>query len=304
VTATGHRWSGPALAVAGVLGFSFKAILIKLAYAWHAVDPTTLLTLRMLYSAPFFLAMAWWSGRGAAPIDRRDMVSLVWLGFIGYYLASLLDFVGLFYITASLERLVLFLYPTMVLLLSAALHGKPVSRRDVVALAISYLGIVVVFSGDLSSARDPRATVIGGALVFGSALFYALYLVQSGSRIARLGSMRFVAWAMIVSTACIVTHFALTRPVSALAVPLPIHALSLAMAVFSTVLPTWMIAEAIRRIGANTSSLIGSLGPVFTIALGAVILGESVTAIQLAGAALVLVGVVIVTLRPRATAPA
>jgi len=304
VTPNVPRWSGPALAIAGVLGFSFKAILIKLAYAWHPVDATTLLTLRMLYSAPFFLAMAWWSGRGRPRIGSRDLRSIAWLGFIGYYLASLLDFLGLVYITAALERLVLFLYPTMVLLLSALLLRRPVTRRDLVALAISYVGIVVVFSGDLASARDPRATLIGGALVFGSALLYALYLVQSGGVIARLGSMRFVAWAMIVSTACIVTQFALTRPLSALAVPASVHLLSLAMAVFSTVLPVWMIAEAIRRIGANTSSLIGSLGPVFTIALGALILRESVTPLQLAGAALVLAGVVVVTLRPREPASA
>jgi drug/metabolite transporter (DMT)-like permease len=187
----------------------------------------------------------------------------------------------------------------MVLLLSAWRQGKAISRRDVLALAISYLGIIVVFSGDLGAARDPRATLIGGARVFGSAFLYAVYLVESGGVIARLGSMRFVAWAMLVSTACIVLHFLLTRPLAALAVPLRIHALSLAMAVFSTVAPTWMIAEAIRRIGANTSSLIGSLGPVFTIGLGAAILGERITALQLAGAALVLTGVVVVTLRPR-----
>ena len=298
MSAGASRWVGPAFAVAGVLGFSFKAILIKLAYAWSNVDPTTLLALRMLYSAPFFVAMAWWSGRGAAPVAHADWRALVWLGFVGYYLASLLDFTGLAYITAALERLVLFLYPTMVVLLNAAIHRKPVGRRAWQALALSYAGIVLVFWHDLRVSGDPQAIAVGGALVFGSAFAYALYLVGAGRVISRLGSMRFIAWAMLASTVFVLAQFALTRPLAALDVPPRIHALSLAMAVFSTVLPTWLVAEAIRRIGANASSLIGSLGPVFTIGLGAVILGEPMHAIQLAGAALVLAGVLLVTRRP------
>ncbi len=252
--------------MAGVLGFSFKAILIKLAYAWSSVDATTLLALRMLYSVPFFIAMAWWSGRArGAPIGRADWRALAWLGFVGYYLASLLDFMGLAYITAALERLVLFLYPTMVVLLNAAIHRKAVGRRAWQALVLSYAGIVLVFWHDLRVSGDPHAIAVGGALVFGSALAYALYLVGAGSVIARLGSMRFIAWAMLASTVFVLAQFALTRPVAALDVPPSIHLLSLAMAVFSTVLPTWLVAEAIRRIGANAASLIGSLGPVFTI---------------------------------------
>jgi len=302
VSTAASRWIGPAFAVAGVLGFSFKAILIKLAYAESSVDATTLLALRMLYSAPFFVAMAWWSGRGAPPIARADWRSLAWLGFVGYYLASLLDFLGLRHITAALERLVLFLYPTMVVLLNAAIHRKPVGRQAWQALMLSYAGIVLVFWHDLRVSGDPGAILIGGALVFGSAFCYSLYLVGAGTVIPRLGSMRFIAWAMLASTVCVVAQFALTRPWSALDVPRSIHGLSLAMAVFSTVLPTWLIAEAIRRIGANASSLIGSLGPVFTIGLGAMILGEPTHAIQLAGAALVLAGVFIVSRRPRVAA--
>ena len=152
-----------------------------------------------------------------------------------------------------------------------------------------------------SFAGDSRATLTGGALVFGSAFLYALYLVDAGAVIARLGSLRFIAWAMLVSCVFVLAHFALTRDVALLRVPASIYALSLAMAVFSTVLPTWLIAEAIHRLGASTSSLIGSLGPVFTIGLGALILGEAVQGIQLFGAALVLVGVMLVTLQPART---
>jgi len=284
-----------------VLGFSFKAILIKLAYRDYPVDAITLLTLRMLYAAPLFLVMAAWAQRKrqASPMSRADLVRLVWLGFIGYYLASLLDFMGLQYITASLERLVLFLYPTIVVLLSSLLLGRPVTRRAVAALVLSYAGIAFVFWQDLRFTGNAQATLTGGALVFASGILYALYLVQAGGVIARLGSSRFIAWAMLASTAFVVTQFLLTRRIDALAVPASIHVISLAMAIFSTVLPTWLIAESIRRMGANAASLVGSLGPVFTIGLGAMILGEPIHAIQLAGAALVMGGVMLVTLKPR-----
>lgn len=302
-----RRWIGPLCAVFGVLGFSFKAILIKLAYRDDSVDAITLLTLRMLYSAPMFLAMAAWAQRTSpsppTPTSRADWLRLIWLGCIGYYLASLLDFMGLQYITASLERLVLFTYPTIVVLLSALLLGRPVTRRAVAALLLSYAGIAFVFWHDVRLTGNANATLTGGGLVFASAVLYALYLVQAGGVIARLGSTRFISWAMLASTVFIVAQFVLTRPLAALAVPRSIHLLSVAMAVFSTVLPTWLIAESIRRMGANAASLVGSLGPVFTIGLGAMILGEPIHAIQLAGAALVMGGVTLVTLKPRVAAP-
>jgi len=300
LTGRNAPWIGPVCSVLGVLGFSFKAILIKLAYSWYPVDAVTLLALRMLFAAPFFVAMAWWAGRrpDSRPITGRDWRILVWLGFVGYYLGSFLDFLGLMYITAALERLVLYLYPTMVLLLSVAVHGRRVVPREVIALLVSYAGIALVFAHDLHLGGDPRALWTGGALVFASALTYAVYLIGAGGVIARLGSMRFIAWAMLASCVFVFAQFALTRGVDSLAVPPSIFGLSLAMAVFSTVLPTWLIAEAVRRLGANTSSLIGSLGPVFTIGLGAMILGEAVHWIQLAGAALVLAGVMLVTLKP------
>ena len=297
-THEGRRWVGPACAVAGTLGFSFKAILIKLAYAAASVDAITLLALRMLYSAPFFVAMAWWSSRGAAPLSRRDWLAVAWLGFVGYYLASLLDFLGLRYVSASLERLVLYLYPTMVVLLSAAFFGTPITRRAIGALALSYAGIALVFRHDIAIAGDRGAAWLGGALVFGSAFCYAVYLVSAGGLIARIGSMRFIALAMLASTGFVLAHFAIERPLAALDVPPTLHALSLAMAIASTVVPTWLVAEAIRRLGASATSLVGSLGPVFTIALGAWLLAEPIHAIQLVGAALVLAGVALVTRRP------
>jgi drug/metabolite transporter (DMT)-like permease len=298
-----QRWIGTLCAVVGVFGFSVKAIIIKLAYTWDpALDAVTLLSLRMLYAAPFFVVMAWWAGRGAEPIPGGAWRRLLLLGFVGYYLASLLDFMGLAYISAGLERLTLFLYPTIVVVLSALWFKQPITRRAVLALALSYAGIVLAFWHDLAVTGDAHALTLGGSLVFASAVLYAIYLVAAGPIITRLGATRFIAWAMLASTVFILAQFALTRPYSALDVPLSIHALSLLMAIVSTVVPTWLIAEAIRRLGANQTSLVGSLGPVFTIALGAVVLDETVQALQLAGAALVLAGVMLVTLKPRAVA--
>jgi drug/metabolite transporter (DMT)-like permease len=291
-------------AVLGVLGFSFKAILVKLAYQSAPADATTLLALRMLYSAPLFAAMAWWAGRrgGAAPLHVRDWLSVAGLGFIGYYLSSLLDFLGLQYISVSLERLILFLYPTIVVVLSAVFMRRPITRTAAGALVLCYVGIALAFWHDLGIATDRHATIVGGLLVFAGAFGYAVYLVCASRVIARMGSLRFVAWAMIVSTVFILVQFAITRPIAALAVPRAVHWIAAAMAVFSTVVPTWLVAESIRRLGANTASLIGSLGPVFTIALGVLILDEPINALQLVGAALVLVGVALVTLRPQRSA--
>ena len=288
---------GALFAVLGVLGFSFKAILIKLAYRSAPVDPVVLLTLRMLYSAPFFMLMAWWSARapGVAPIARRDAWILIGLGFIGYYLSSLLDFLGLQYITASLERLVLFLYPTIVVVLSAMFLAQPITRRAVAALVLSYGGIALAVFHDVRITGDPHAIALGSALVFAGAVGYAIYLVGATGVITRLGSSRFIAWAMLAATVFISLQFVLTRPLSALDVPLSIQALAVAMAIFCTVLPTWMIAESIRRIGASTSSLVGSLGPMFTIGFGALLLDEPINLLQMIGVALVLAGVMLVS---------
>jgi drug/metabolite transporter (DMT)-like permease len=290
----------PLLAVVGVFGFSFKAILIKLAYAAYPVDALTLLTLRMLYSMPLFAIMAWWASRGSsvAPISRGDWVKLGWLGFIGYYFSSLVDFMGLQYITAAMERLILFLYPTIVVLLSAIFLKQHITRRALLSLALSYAGIVLVIVHDLRLTTDTHALLIGGSLVFTSACCYAIYLVGVGPVIARLGSLRFIAWAMLISTCFVLLQFVLTRPLSALAVPASVHGLSATMAVVSTALPTLLIAESIKRMGANRASLVGSLGPVFTVWMGYVLLDEPVHAIQLAGGALVLVGVTLVTVKP------
>jgi drug/metabolite transporter (DMT)-like permease len=297
--------NGALFALLAAFGFSMKAILVKLAYAWQPVDAVTLLALRMLLALPFFLALAWQArDRGAAtPLQASDWLRLAWLGVTGYYLASILDFWGLQYINAGLERLILFLYPTLVVVLGAWLTRRPVARRERWALALSYGGIALAFLSDLRLASDRGALILGSALVFGSAVSYALYLLASGNTIARLGSRRTAAYGMLISTALVLAQFAATQPLAALRQPWPIYGLALAMAVFSTVLPSLLLAEAIKRIGAGQVAMIGSAGPIITIYLGVVLLGEPATAVQLLGAALVLAGVLLVTL-PRRRIPA
>ena len=296
-------WLGPALALAGALGFSGKSIFAKLAYAASpSLDAITLVAFRMLFSIPFLLLMLWMARRneGTRPrvvLSRRDWWTLCWLGFVGYYLASLLDFWGLQYISASLERLILFLNPTIVVVLSAIFFRRPVTRWTIVALVLSYSGIVLVFAHDFSHMPETRALVIGGGLVFASAVSYAIYLVGNGGLIGRLGAPRFTAYGMTISSLFVITQFVVMRPLSALDQPTLVYWHMAGIAVFSTVLPMWLTNEAIRMIGSSRVALIGTIGPILTIGLGTVFLAEPITLIQIVGALLVTAGVGVVTLR-------
>lgn len=292
------HWSaerlGIALAVLSAIGFSFKAIFVKLAYAVPQavpVDAVTLLALRMVFSLPVFVWVGLHSSRSAAPLSRRDWLSLVALGLLGYYGASILDFIGLRYITAGLERLILFTYPTLTILIGVLFMGKTASRREIGALALSYAGIGLAFVHDLQLAGDMTTVLLGAAFVFGSSLSYAFYQAGSEPVIRQLGAARFTALAMLVSTLATLLHFAVTQPLQTLAQPLTVYGYGAAMALFSTVLPVFMNSAAIRRIGSAKSVLIGTLGPVLTIFFGWWLLDEALSLAQLAGAALVLVGV-------------
>jgi drug/metabolite transporter (DMT)-like permease len=284
--------SGLALAVAGSVMFSAKAIVVKLAYR-HGVDAETLLALRMLFAAPFFAAALWWTSRGAAPLTRRERGLLVTIGLLGYYLASYFDFLGLQHISAALERLILYLNPTLVLLLSVLVLRRPVTRFDLIALLLSYGGIVLVFWHDVR--LDADGVALGAALVFGSAACYAVYLVLSGELVRKVGAIRLTAYAMCVATAGVLTQFALLRPLASLAQPAPVLWLSLVNALLCTVLPVFATMMAVARIGAGSVALAGMIGPVSTIALGYVFLGEPVSGWQVAGTALVLAGVFVLS---------
>jgi drug/metabolite transporter (DMT)-like permease len=226
------------------------------------------------------------------------------LGFIGYYLGSYLDLAGLQYISASLGRLILYLYPTVVLILSALILKQRVTGRHLLSLALSYGGIVLVFRSELALAGPVGTTLLGAALVFGSAVTYAIYLIAGARMIHKLGSMRFTAYASIAATIFVLATFLATHGPARLAVPHEVYGLTLILAVFSTVLPLWLMAEGLKRLGANQVSLVACIGPVSTIALAHFFLGEPITSTQLAGAGLVLCGIVIISLKPQAAAAA
>ena len=280
-------------------GFSLKSILIKLMYG-HGVDAATVMALRMILAAPFFLILAVWPGlpgRSGSP-ELRDWLYLVALGFIGSYLSSWLDMLGLQYVSAGLERLILFLYPTMVVLLSAWWLHIRIGRRQLIALVLSYVGIGLVFADQWLAHTVQRDIVKGSALVFGSALVYSVFLIGSSRVVHRFGAVRFTSWGMLVGTLCCLVQFFAGHGVADLRLPMPVYGIAFAMAIFSTVLPNIFMSEGLRRIGANRAALVGTIGPVVTIALGAAILGERIGPLQFGGAGLVLIGVFLVSARP------
>ena len=279
--------SGVLLAAVGAIAASGKAVIVKLAYR-HGVDATTLLALRMLMAFPLFALLAVWSARRAAPLSWADRGKVVWLGFTGYYLSSLLDFQGLQYISVTLERLILYLNPTLVLL------KKRPGRWQLAALVLSYLGVLLAFGHDLQ--LEGGRIVLGSALVFASALSYALYLFGSGQVVARIGAIRLTAYASCVACVLCVLHFAVLHPLpTLLQAPPPVYWLSLVNATVCTVLPVLAIMLAVKRIGSSLAAQVGMLGPVSTIVMSLWLLDEPMGPWQILGTALVLVGVLLVS---------
>ena len=282
-------WPGLAFALTGSIAFSGKAIIVKLAYR-HSVDAVTVLMLRMLFALPLFVALAWWASRDRPALTRRDVAAVVGLGFSGYYLASFLDFAGLAYISASLERLILYLNPTLVLFLGVVLHGRRVTHRQLLALGVSYSGVLVVFGRELTDLGPD--VVLGAALVFGSALSYAIYLVQSGQEVTRLGALRLTGLATTVACLLCIGQFVVLRPVaSVFAVPAPVLWLSLLNATACTFAPVLLVMLCIERLGAGLAAQAGLVGPMSTILMSVLILGEPMTPWTVAGTLLVLAGV-------------
>ncbi len=279
---------GLLLAGAGSIAFSGKAIIVKLAYR-HGVDAVTLIMYRMLFALPLFLALAWWAGRGKPALTRRDLAAVAGLGFSGYYLASYLDFAGLQYISASLERLILYLNPTLVLLLGVLFFGQRVRPRQLLALAISYAGVLLVFGHELEFSGAHAG--LGAALVFGSAVSYAVYLAASGNEVKRLGALRLTGWATSVACGLCIAQFLLLRPLSAAVVAPEVLWLSLLNATLCTFAPVLMVMLAIERVGATVTAQTGMIGPVSTLLLGVLILGEPFNAWIAAGTMAVLAGV-------------
>ncbi len=301
-----QRGVGLALAALGAVAFSGKAIIVKLAYR-HGVDPVTLIMLRMLFALPFFMVMAWWAGRGKPPLAARDWWGVVGLGFCGYYLSSFLDFVGLQYVTASLERLILYLNPTLVAILGWLLYRRRITGAHAFAMAVSYAGVLLVFGQELgaqgASGASGTRTALGAGLVLASAVTYALYMVYSGQLVQRLGSLRLVGLATGVACLLCLVQFALLRPLNSVLLVAPqVIWLSMLNAVACTVVPVLLVMMAIERIGASATAQTGMIGPLSTVLLGVAILGEPFTVWVAAGTVLVLAGIYLFS-RARAPAP-
>lgn len=288
--------SGLLLAAAGAIAFSGKAIIVKLSYV-YGVDAVTVIMYRMLFALPFFIAMGLWAERQAIahanPLTRRDVLNIMGLGFVGYYLSSYLDFLGLQYITASLERLILYLNPTLVVVLGWALYKKPIQPIRMLAMGVSYSGVLLVFAHELTLSGADVA--LGSGLIFASAVTYAMYLIFSGQMVNRIGSLRLVGWATSVACVCCIAQFVLLRPLSAAHVPVEVLWLALLNASACTVAPVLMVMMAIERIGAALTAQTGMIGPMATIAMGVWVLNEPLNMWIGVGTLLVLSGVFIVS---------
>lgn len=282
------RRRGLVLAALGAVAFSGKAIIVKMAYR-YGVDAVTLIMYRMLFALPLFLILTWWTGQGKPPLTWRDARAVVGLGFCGYYLSSFLDFAGLRYISASLERLILYLSPTLVLGIGAVLFQRRVTRRQVLALAVSYSGVLCVFGKELTlqGANVP----LGATLVFGSAVSYAVYLAYSGEEVRRIGAVRLTGLATSVACIICIVQFFLLRPSSAMSVAPQVLWLSVLNATVCTFAPVLMVMMAIERIGASLTAQTGTIGPLSTILMAVVLLGEPFTAWVAAGSVLVIAGI-------------
>jgi drug/metabolite transporter (DMT)-like permease len=284
--------TGLVMAIIGSIAFSGKAIIVKLAYR-YGVDAVTLIMYRMLFALPMFLLMAWWASKGKAPLSRNDWLGVAGLGFCGYYLASYLDFLGLQYISASLERLILYLNPTLVMILGALLFKKKITRTQAVAMALSYGGVMLVFGHEVSF--DGKNVLLGASLVFASAMSYAIYLLYSGEMVKRLGALRLVGLATSVACLLCLAQFVAINPMSAAVVSQEVIWLSILNATLCTAVPVVLIMMAIERIGAGLAAQTGMVGPMSTIAMGVIFLGEKLNAWIISGTALVLLGVFLVS---------
>jgi drug/metabolite transporter (DMT)-like permease len=285
------------LAVVGAILFAAKGVLAKLMYR-EGIDATTLLALRMLLSTPFFAVMAACTWADKPALVRSDTLKIAGLGFIGYYLSSYLSFLGLEYVSVGLERLILFLNPTVVLLLGMLLYKRRVSRQQWLSMVLAYAGIVLVFWNDTNTSNASTTHIAtGAAIVFASALTYGLYLLLSGEVVKRYGSLRLVSLAMLVSTGYTLVHFVVLgeqHSLGSLFVQTPtVWGLSLINAIFCTVLPVSLLMVAVSRLGAGTAAQAGMIGPVATIFLGYFFLGEAITVLQMLGTALVMAGMVV-----------
>jgi len=287
---------GVLYAVIAVLLFSSKAVVVKLSYA-EGVDTITALMLRMGFSLPIFLVVGFFkSEKGKEKLTLTNSLWIIGLGVLGYYAASYFDFKGLTYLDASLERLILFIYPTIVVILSAVVFRKKIGLTQGIAIMISYVGLAVIFLPDLLQ-KETNFNYLGVTLILLSAFTYASYLVASQHFIPKIGTTRFTTLAMVVSCFCVIIHYLIVSDLSIFQLDTNLYLFGIYMAVIATVIPAYLVSSAIEKIGSSRLAIIGCLGPVSTITLSVFFLGEEITLNQMIGGIIIIAGVVWINLQ-------
>jgi drug/metabolite transporter (DMT)-like permease len=286
---------GVLILVIANIGFSSKAVLIKLMYQYH-IDTVSVISLRMLLSLPFFILTAVGLARRAdnVKLTMDDWLKISGLGIISYYISSMLDFLGLQYLSASLERLILFTYPTMVLILSAIFLKKKITPPQYLALILTYIGIAIIFLFE-KGLGEQKNLWLGASFIFICAFTYSIYVIGTGEMVRRIGSVKFSCYAMLAATVPVLIQSYVYNGMAIFHFPKEVYVLSVWLSIIATVIPIFLIVEGIRLVGASNSSIIGFSGPVSTIILGSIFLGEKITPIQLLGTAIVLAGVFLIS---------
>lgn len=288
--------AGFLITLIGSILFSTKAIIVKVAFANTSMDAITLLMLRMAFSLPFYIGAIWFARQEALPpLTTRQWLGVIGLGLFGYYLSSMFDFVGLQYVTAGLERLILFLYPTFAVLINTFVFKQPVIRTQKIALLLTYTGIGIAYLGELNIDIHNPNFLWGSFLIFLCSITYSVYIVGSGRMIPTVGATRFTAYAMLAATAGVFAHFLFRGGTWQVVKEATSHVgYGLLLAIVATVLPTFMMSNGMKRIGSNNVAIISAVGPVSTIIQAHFILGEKIFAAQIFGTLLVIIGVILI----------
>lgn len=289
--------AGILICLLGAVCFSTKAIFVKLAYRDTDVDAVSLLALRMIFSLPFFLISAWASSSksGNVRFTSRQWFGVAIIGCLGYYVSSLLDFLGLQYVSAGIERLILFIYPTLVLLMSAFIFKEKIQRIQWIAVLVTYVGLSMAFFGEATlDESNNKNFYLGAILIFACSITYAMYIVGSGRLIPSIGAAKFNSYAMSFACVAVLVHFFVTSDKSLLNLSTQVYIYAVVMALLGTVIPSYLVAEGIKRIGSDNAAIVGSIGPVSTIIQAYIFLHEPILGLQIVGTVFILIGVLLI----------
>ena len=294
-------YNGFLISLAGAILFSTKAIFVKLAFKETGVDAVTLLTLRMLFALPFYLVAAWFSGTNE---NTKSLSKLYWcwiiiMGIFGYYLSSLLDFIGIQYVSAGLERLILFLYPTFAVLINTFLFKAVLSKIQIIALTLTYSGIGLAYFSEIKNLEQTPGFIFGSLMIFLCAITYSIYLVGTGKLVHKTGATRYTAYVMLAATVGVFIHYLITHRITKLQLTPQLTWYAIALAIIATVVPSFLMSNGMKKIGSNNVSIITSVGPVSTIIQAYIFLGEKITLLQIAGTFLVMCGVILIGWKSR-----